>query len=58
MPFAGETMDREPNIDQQLAALASHLAARREAILQSWRGKAVDRDPEMTNGAPRSLARY
>ena len=48
-------MDRTQKIDQQLAALGLHLAARREAILQAWR-KAVDRDPEMTTGAslPRS----
>ena len=42
-------------IDGQLTALAAHLAARRDAILQAWR-KAVDRDPELTTGAslPRS----
>lgn len=43
-------MDRAQKIDEQLAALALHLAARREAIMQAWR-KAVDRDPEMTTGA-------
>jgi len=43
-------MDRAQKIDEQLAALAVHLAARREAIMQAWR-KAVDRDPEMTTGA-------
>lgn len=43
------------SIDGQLIALAEHLAARRDAILQAWR-KAVDRDPELTTGAslPRS----
>src|SRR6476619_6783524 len=43
-------MDRAQKIDEQLSALAVHLAARREAIMQAWR-KAVDRDPEMTTGA-------
>lgn len=43
-------MDHAQTIDEQLAALALHLAARREVIMQAWR-KAVDRDPEMTTGA-------
>ena len=43
-------MDTAHNIAEQLSALASHLAARREAILRAWR-KAIDRDPEMTTGA-------
>ena len=43
-------MDRTQKIDEQLAALAAHLAARRGAIMRAWR-KAVDRDPEMTTGA-------
>lgn len=43
-------MDRAQEIDEQLAALALHLAARREVIMQAWR-KAADRDPEMTTGA-------
>jgi signal transduction histidine kinase len=43
-------MPRAQKIEDQLAALASHLATRREAILQAWR-KAIDRDPEMTTGA-------
>jgi two-component sensor histidine kinase len=37
-------------VDEQLSALAEHLAARRDAILRAWR-KAVDHDPEMTTGA-------
>ena len=43
-------MHNAPDYDEQLATLASHLAARREAIMQTWR-KAVDRDPELTTGA-------
>ena len=43
-------MDSAPNIDEQLAALASYLGERREAILRTWR-KAIGRDPEMTTGA-------
>src|SRR5690349_4123587 len=43
-------MDTAHKIAEQLSALASHLAARREAILRAWR-KAIDRDPEMTTGA-------
>ena len=48
-------MDRAQKIHDQLTALAQHLAARRAAILQSWRN-AVDRDPQLTTGAslPRS----
>ena len=34
----------------QLSDLASHLRARREAILRAWR-KAIDRDPDMNTGA-------
>ena len=37
-------------MDEQLTALASHLAARRDSILRAWR-KAVDRDPSLTTGA-------
>lgn len=43
-------MDRSLYIDEQLAALAKHLASRREAILQAWRN-AVDTDPRLTTGA-------
>jgi len=43
-------MHNAPDNDEQLARLASHLAARRDAIMQTWR-KAVDRDPELTTGA-------
>ncbi len=43
-------MDRAEKIDRQLAALASDLVARREAIMRAWR-EAVDRDPELTTGA-------
>ncbi len=41
--------------NEQLAALARHVASRREATLQAWI-TAVDRDPQMTTGAslPRS----
>ena len=42
-------MDTGHTTDKQLAALASHLATRRKAIMQAWR-KAVDRDPEMNTG--------
>ena len=37
-------------MDEQLTALALHLAARRDSILRAWR-KAVDRDPSLTTGA-------
>ncbi|MEP7062760.1 MAG: sensor histidine kinase [Betaproteobacteria bacterium] len=43
-------MDKMQNSGEQLEALASHLAARREAIMQAWR-QAVARDPEMNTGA-------
>ncbi len=43
-------MDHAQKIDEQLAALAAHLTARRDAILRAWR-KVVDRDPELTTGA-------
>ncbi len=43
-------MSSGPDIEEQLKALALHLAARRDAIMQAWR-KAVERDPEMTTGA-------
>src|SRR4029078_9970673 len=43
-------MESARPIDDPLAALASHLGSRREAILRTWR-KAIDRDPEMTTGA-------
>src|SRR5665213_67361 len=43
-------MDNAQKIDEQLAALAAYLTARREAIMQAWR-KAVERDPEMMTGA-------
>lgn len=42
-------MDTGHPSDKQLAALASHLAMRRKAIMQAWR-KAVERDPEMNTG--------
>jgi len=37
-------------MDEQIAALTAHLAARRDSILRAWR-KAVDRDPSLTTGA-------
>jgi signal transduction histidine kinase len=43
-------MDGTPDLDEQLSALAEHLDARRDALLQAWR-KAIDRDPRMTTGA-------
>jgi hypothetical protein len=43
-------MDSTPRLDEQLAALASHLEGRREVILRAWR-KSIDRDPEMQTGA-------
>jgi signal transduction histidine kinase len=43
-------MDNAQKVNEQLAALAVHVTARREAILQTWR-KAVERDPEMMTGA-------
>ena len=48
-------MDQPQSNEIQLAALAAHLAARREDILQAWR-KAVDRDPLLSTAAslPRS----
>ena len=44
------TMDSTPRLDKQLAALASYLEGRREAILRAWR-KSINRDPEMQTGA-------
>ncbi len=43
-------MSDAKEMDEQLSALAEHLAARRGAILAAWR-KAVDRDPQLTTGA-------
>ncbi len=45
-------MDHTQKTDEQLAALASHLRARRAAILQAWH-EAVDADRELS--APSSL---
>jgi signal transduction histidine kinase len=42
---------------EQLAALASHLAQQREAILQAWR-EAVDRDAEVTTASTISRAQF
>ena len=47
-------MNRTHKADEQLAALASHLSVRREAILQAWR-EAVKADRELS--APSSLPR-
>ena len=41
-------MDRQQKTDEQLAAMAAHLATRRATILAEWR-KAVDSDPELTS---------
>jgi len=43
-------MDRPKIIDEQLAALRSHLLTRRKAILQRWR-KSADEDPHLTSAA-------
>ncbi|MEO6927743.1 MAG: HAMP domain-containing sensor histidine kinase [Casimicrobiaceae bacterium] len=43
-------MDNAQNITEQLQALAAHLTARREAIMQAWR-KSIEHDPEMMTGA-------
>lgn len=40
---------------QELAALARHLASRRDAVLRAWR-KLVDADPKLTTGASLPLA--
>jgi signal transduction histidine kinase len=42
---------------EQLNALASHLGARREAILLAWR-TAVDRDPQLTTASTISRAQF
>src|SRR5690349_1506289 len=44
-----------PSPDAELAILSTHLALRRDAILQAWRA-AVQADPTLTTGAslPRS----
>jgi signal transduction histidine kinase len=47
-------MNRTQQSDDQLTALAAHLASRRGAILQRWRSS-VDVDPELT--APSALPR-
>ena len=48
-------MDRPQSIEDQLAALRSHLVARRKTILQRWR-KAAGADPNLTTASalPRS----
>ncbi len=48
-------MTRTKFIDEELNAVASHLRARRDAILQAWRA-AADADPQLTtaNALPRS----
>jgi signal transduction histidine kinase len=43
--------------EEQLAALASHLAARRDAILEAWR-KAVEGDPELATASVLSRAQF
>jgi signal transduction histidine kinase len=43
-------MDSATAMDEQIAALTAHLAARRDSILRAWR-KAVDRDSSLTTGA-------
>lgn len=47
-------MDHKQKTDEQLMAMAAHLAARRTAILQTWR-RTVDDDPDLS--APSSLPR-
>src|SRR6476469_7871767 len=42
---------------EQLAALASHLAQRREVILEAWR-EAVEQDPELTTASSVSRAQF
>ncbi len=48
-------MTRTQIIDEELNAVATHLRARREAILEAWRASA-DADPQLTtaNALPRS----
>ena len=43
-------MNSKLQLDEPLAALASHLAVRRAAILQAWRN-AVDNDPQLNSAA-------
>jgi len=50
-------MERTQKIDEQLAALASHIAERRTAILRAWRD-AVDRDPELTTASSLPRAQF
>ncbi len=42
---------------EQFAALASHLAQRRDSILESWR-EAVEQDPELTTASTVSRAQF
>ncbi|MGE5818945.1 MAG: sensor histidine kinase [Deltaproteobacteria bacterium] len=50
-------MVHEMNSDEQLGALASHLHARRAAILQRWRA-AIDVDAELTTASALSRAQF
>jgi signal transduction histidine kinase len=50
-------MSNSPQWVEELAALAAHLAARREPILRAWRA-AVDRDPQLTTASTISRAQF
>jgi signal transduction histidine kinase len=43
-------MNTQAQVQDHLAALAVHLHARREAVLEAWR-EAVDNDPDLTTGS-------
>ena len=50
-------MSDQSEIQEQLAALATHLLARRPAILKTWRAS-VDNDPDLTTGSTLSRTQF
>jgi len=50
-------MTPEESAREQIDAVATHLAARREALLQRWR-EAADADPELTSASVLSRAQF
>ncbi len=50
-------MNSQTKTQEQLAALAHHLHAKRDAILEAWR-VAVDNDPDLTTGSALSRTQF
>jgi signal transduction histidine kinase len=50
-------MAEDPHAGAELAAVASHFAARRDELLERWR-EAADRDPQLTTASALSRAQF